>query len=92
MTKRERELLVGIFEVTNTIGSLTPQNPADLKAITHNLPTATRAAKATASAISNLGYGDFDLCADYIDVAKRILAAPDGVIAAAGEPVEEADR
>jgi DNA invertase Pin-like site-specific DNA recombinase len=46
MTKRERELIAKIYGHLNTMGSLTPANPAHVRAVSINLRTSTRMAKA----------------------------------------------
>lgn len=73
MTQRERELLGEIYDCANTLASLTPKNPADIQAITHNLSIATRGSDLLATAISALGFGDHEPCAEYIAEAKAVL-------------------
>jgi hypothetical protein len=74
VNQRERDLMARIHDGVSTIGALTPSNPMDIRAISHNLGIATKGAKRLKHAISNLGYGDYDLCAEELDEAEHILS------------------
>lgn len=74
MNQRERDLMSRIYGSVGTIGGLTPSNPADIRAISHNLKIATEGAGALRMAISCLGYGDYGDAAEYLDDAESILA------------------
>lgn len=74
MTQREKDLLVRIYECVATMSGLRPTNPADINAISHNLRISTEAASPLHRAISSLGFGDYQECAEYLDWAEAILA------------------
>jgi hypothetical protein len=73
MKQKEKELLERIYDCTRTMGTLRPSNPADIRAISHNLKISTEASRELRDAISSLGFGDYQDCAEYLDSAAEIL-------------------
>jgi hypothetical protein len=78
MTQREKELLSGIYDCAKTLGTLTPKNPMDLQAIAHNLSISVKGADQLTYAISALGFGDHESCAEYIAECKAVLSVHAG--------------
>ncbi|MFI6228723.1 hypothetical protein ACIBCR_15580 [Micromonospora echinospora] len=74
MNNQDRKMLARVEEVARYVGSLTPQNPADVAAIARNLPVATKASKAVAKALSALRLNDLEWAEDYLTEAERIIA------------------
>jgi hypothetical protein len=74
VNQKERDVLARIYSAVHTVSTLTPKNPADIGAITYNLPIATKGSARIADAISNFGYGDLTLAGEYLDEAEEILA------------------
>lgn len=72
MTGRERATVDRVDAVLRIIGSLTPRNPADIRAVATNLPIATKAAKSLSSAIAALRTGDWDSVNYHLDAAEQI--------------------
>jgi hypothetical protein len=83
--QREKDLLVRVYECVGTMSGLQPKNPADINAISHNLKISTDAASSLHRAISCLGFGDFQDCAEILDRAEEILESRP----APSEPREE---
>jgi hypothetical protein len=71
MNQRERAIIDRLDGVIREIASLTPANPADLKAVAANLPVATAAAKSLTRVISALRCGDWAEACIYLDRAER---------------------
>lgn len=77
MTKRERELIAKIYGHLNTMGSLTPANPADVRAVSINLRTSTRMAKALQMALYHTAAGEYPAAEEYIAEAQAALEKGD---------------
>lgn len=75
MNKRERAILVKIYEGLNQMTGLSPLNPMDVRAVSANLRTCTGAARDLLSAVENLGFGDFKEAEACADDALAALAA-----------------
>lgn len=75
MNKRERAILLKVYEGLNQITGLSPLNPMDVRAVSANLKTCTRAASDLLLALSNLNFGDYDEAEASADDALSTLAA-----------------
>lgn len=76
MNARERKVIDRIDDVLRVIGSLTPQNPADIQAITRNLPLATKGARHASAAITYLRSGEWWFLDAELADAERLLGIP----------------
>ncbi len=76
LNRNEREFVDRLDKVLKHIGSLTPANPADLRAIAENLPIATRSAKHLSSAIAALRASDWDSAEYHLGNAEGIVEPP----------------
>jgi hypothetical protein len=80
VTKREKELLARIYGDVQRLATVGPRNPADIRALARADKFVAQQAPVVASAISNLGFGDFEQCVedlDRFDVANRGLREGD---------------
>jgi squalene cyclase len=77
MTKRERELIAKIYAHLNTMGSLTPANPADVRAVSINLRTSTKMARALQMALHYTVAGEYQDAEEYIAEAQAALEKGD---------------
>lgn len=73
LNKQERELLDRAYECLNQLTGLQPLNPADIKRISENLRTCTSVARELMPALFNLMIRDYDVAAEYLDDAERII-------------------
>lgn len=76
MNNRERAFLLRVEEVMREIGTLSPPNPADIKAIATNLPIATKASKELTCAVSAFRRQEWEWAEDYLRDAEKIVARP----------------
>lgn len=76
MNNRDRAFLLRIEEVIREIGTLSPPNPADSKALATNLPIATKASKHLACAVSAFRRQEWEWAEDYLRDAERVVARP----------------
>lgn len=74
MNKRDRDFVDGLDRVLATIASLTPQNPADINAISHNHRIAVAAAKDAHFAASLYRGGEVEWAMDELEKANATLA------------------
>lgn len=66
MNKRERAILTEVYAALNEMTGLDPINPMDVRAVSANLKTSTRAARDLMFALFHLGageYGEAETCA-----------------------------
>jgi hypothetical protein len=73
VTRKEKELLGRIYGCVNRISALGPRNPADIAGLSRADLQISRYVPRLASAISNLGFGDLDGCAEDLDDAEAGL-------------------
>lgn len=76
MNRRERGAIDLLDTVLRRVGSLTPQNPADVRAIATNLPIATEAAKSLSRAIGAMRGDDWESVDYYLGMAARVSGVP----------------
>lgn len=76
--RRERATMDRLDGVIREIGSLTPQNPADIRAISTNLRLATTASKALSAAIVALRADDWAGVNHHLGRAERIVKRDQG--------------
>lgn len=60
MNQRDRAILTEVYAALNEMTGLNPINPMDVRAVSANLKTCTRAARDLMFAISNLGFGEYE--------------------------------
>jgi len=75
VNKREKAILAKVYEGLNQMTGLSPLNPMDIRAVSASLKTCTGAARDLLSAVSNLGFGDYDEAETCADEALSTLAA-----------------
>lgn len=73
MTQREKELLGRIYGCVNRLGTLGPRNPADIAGLARADRLVQQNAKQIAMAISSLGFGDFQDCAETLDDVEAAI-------------------
>lgn len=73
MNQREKVLLARVHRCVDRAAGLGPMNPADIENVVLAHRRQKEAGRYTALALSCLGYGDLEDCAEYLDCAEQVL-------------------
>lgn len=73
LSQREKCVIDRIDGVLREVSRLSPSNPADIRAISVNLRTATTATQQVSRAITALRAGDWDSVTYHLDAAVRTV-------------------
>lgn len=74
LSQRERRVIDRIDDVLREVSTLNPPNPADVRAISTNLPVAVTAAKALRGAIGALRMQDWTSADSYLGQAEQVVS------------------